>query len=76
VASTGKEKTIDMKKALESFDAAYNEAFNRDDAAGCAAFLGALGRADLDDIKQGFGGAVQSLDAREILLCDLERVVR
>ena len=30
---------MDMKKALETFDAAYNEAFNRGDAAGCAAFF-------------------------------------
>ena len=29
---------MDMKKILEDFDAAYNEAFNRGDAAGCAAF--------------------------------------
>lgn len=28
-----------MKKFLEDFDAAYNEAFNRGDAAGCAAFF-------------------------------------
>jgi len=27
------------KKALEAFDAAYNEAFDRGDAAGCAAFF-------------------------------------
>jgi ketosteroid isomerase-like protein len=30
---------MDMKKALEDFDAAYNEAFNRGDAAGTAAFF-------------------------------------
>ena len=30
---------MDMKKVLEDFDAAYNEAFNRGDAAGCAAFF-------------------------------------
>ncbi len=30
---------MDMKKMLEDFDAAYNEAFNRGDAAGCAAFF-------------------------------------
>ena len=30
---------MDMKKILEDFDAAYNEAFNRGDAAGCAAFF-------------------------------------
>jgi len=30
---------MDMKKFLEDFDAAYNEAFNRGDAAGCAAFF-------------------------------------
>jgi len=34
-----REKTMDMKKVLEDFDAAYNEAFNRGDAAGCAAFF-------------------------------------
>ncbi|HYQ73131.1 MAG TPA: DUF4440 domain-containing protein [Gammaproteobacteria bacterium] len=28
-----------MKKVLEDFDAAYNKAFNRGDAAGCAAFF-------------------------------------
>jgi len=28
-----------MKTVLEDFDAAYNEAFNRGDAAGCAAFF-------------------------------------
>lgn len=28
-----------MKKMLEDFDAAYNKAFNRGDAAGCAAFF-------------------------------------
>ena len=30
---------MDLKKVLEDFDAAYNEAFNRGDAAGCAAFF-------------------------------------
>jgi ketosteroid isomerase-like protein len=30
---------MDMKKVLEDFDDAYNEAFNRGDAAGCAAFF-------------------------------------
>ena len=30
---------MDMKKILEDFDAAYNAAFNRRDAAGCAAFF-------------------------------------
>lgn len=30
---------MDMKTYLEDFDAAYNEAFNRGDAAGCAAFF-------------------------------------
>ena len=30
---------MDMKKALETFDAAYNEAFDRGDALGCAAFF-------------------------------------
>ncbi|MEM7223847.1 MAG: nuclear transport factor 2 family protein [Pseudomonadota bacterium] len=30
---------MDMKKYLEDFHAAYNEAFNRGDAAGCAAFF-------------------------------------
>jgi ketosteroid isomerase-like protein len=30
---------MDMKKFLEDFDAGYNEAFNRGDAAGCAAFF-------------------------------------
>lgn len=30
---------MDMKKILEDFDEAYNEAFNRGDAAGCAAFF-------------------------------------
>ncbi len=30
---------MDMKKILEDFDDAYNEAFNRGDAAGCAAFF-------------------------------------
>jgi ketosteroid isomerase-like protein len=30
---------MDMRKVLEDFDAAYNEAFNRGDAAGCAAFF-------------------------------------
>lgn len=30
---------MDMKKILEDFDAAYNDAFNRGDAAGCAAFF-------------------------------------
>lgn len=30
---------MDLKNALEAFDAAYNEAFNRGDAAGCAAFF-------------------------------------
>lgn len=30
---------MDMKKVLEDFDAAYNKAFNRGDAAGCAAFF-------------------------------------
>lgn len=34
-----KEKTMGMKKVLEDFDAAYNKAFNRGDAAGCAAFF-------------------------------------
>ena len=34
-----KEKTVDLKKVLEDFDAAYNEAFNQGDAAGCAAFF-------------------------------------
>ncbi len=29
---------MDMKKTLEEFDAAYNEAFNRGDAEGCAAY--------------------------------------
>ena len=28
-----------MKKVLDDFDAAYNEAFDRGDAAGCAAFF-------------------------------------
>ncbi len=28
-----------MKEILEDFDAAYNDAFNRGDAAGCAAFF-------------------------------------
>lgn len=30
---------MDMRKILEDFDEAYNEAFNRGDAAGCAAFF-------------------------------------
>lgn len=30
---------MDMKRMLEDFDNAYNEAFNRGDAAGCAAFF-------------------------------------
>jgi uncharacterized protein (TIGR02246 family) len=30
---------MDMKKVLEDFDAAYNKAFDRGDAAGCAAFF-------------------------------------
>lgn len=30
---------MDMKTILEDFDAAYNEAFNRGDAEGCAAFF-------------------------------------
>jgi ketosteroid isomerase-like protein len=30
---------MDMKKVLEDFDDAYNKAFNRGDAAGCAAFF-------------------------------------
>ncbi|WP_421726413.1 YybH family protein [Bauldia sp.] len=30
---------MDMRKTLEDFHAAYNEAFNRGDAAGCAAFF-------------------------------------
>ena len=30
---------MDMKKFLEDFDAGYNEAFNRGDAAGCAAYF-------------------------------------
>ena len=30
---------MDMKEILEDFDAAYNDAFNRGDAAGCAAFF-------------------------------------
>ncbi len=30
---------MDMKKMLEEFHTAYNEAFNRGDAAGCAAFF-------------------------------------
>ena len=30
---------MDMKKILEDFDEAYNEAFNGGDAAGCAAFF-------------------------------------
>jgi hypothetical protein len=30
---------MDLGKALETFDAAYNEAFDREDAAGCAAFF-------------------------------------
>jgi ketosteroid isomerase-like protein len=30
---------MNMKNVLEDFDAAYNEAFNRGDAAGCAAFF-------------------------------------
>ena len=30
---------MDMKKFLEDFDAGYNEAFNRGDAAGCATFF-------------------------------------
>ena len=34
-----RETTMDMKKMLEDFDAAYNDAFNRGDAAGCAAFF-------------------------------------
>ncbi|MCG8545788.1 MAG: DUF4440 domain-containing protein [Alphaproteobacteria bacterium] len=34
-----KGKIMDMKKILEDFDDAYNEAFNRGDAAACAAFF-------------------------------------
>ena len=30
---------MDMKQMLEEFDEAYNQAFNRGDAAGCAAFF-------------------------------------
>ena len=30
---------MDLKKVLEDFDEAYNEAFNRGDAAACAAFF-------------------------------------
>ncbi len=30
---------MDMKQVLEDFDEAYNQAFNRGDAAGCAAFF-------------------------------------
>ena len=30
---------MDMKKILEDLDTGYNEAFNRGDAAGCAAFF-------------------------------------
>lgn len=30
---------MDMKRLLEDFHAAYNDAFNRGDAAGCAAFF-------------------------------------
>ena len=30
---------MDMRKILEDFDEAYNEAFNRGDDAGCAAFF-------------------------------------
>ena len=30
---------MNLKRALEAFDAAYNEAFDRGDAAGCAAFF-------------------------------------
>ena len=30
---------MDMKKILEDFDEAYNEAFNRGDAKACAAFF-------------------------------------
>jgi uncharacterized protein (TIGR02246 family) len=30
---------MDLKKVLEDFDAAYNAAFNRGDAAGCAALF-------------------------------------
>ncbi len=30
---------MDMKEILEDFDDAYNKAFNRGDAAGCAAFF-------------------------------------
>jgi len=30
---------MDMKMFLEDFDAGYNEAFNRGDAAGCAAYF-------------------------------------
>ncbi|MDJ0513564.1 MAG: DUF4440 domain-containing protein [Methyloceanibacter sp.] len=30
---------MDLKRALEAFDAAYNEAFDRGDAAGCASFF-------------------------------------
>jgi hypothetical protein len=36
---TKKEKPMDMKKFLEDFDAGYNEAFNRGDASGCAAYF-------------------------------------
>ena len=35
----GKNKTLDMRKMLEGFHAAYNDAFNRGDAAGCAALF-------------------------------------
>ena len=30
---------MDLRKALKTFDAAYNDAFDRGDAAGCAAFF-------------------------------------
>ncbi len=30
---------MDLKKVLETFNAAYNEAFDRGDAASCAAFF-------------------------------------
>jgi uncharacterized protein (TIGR02246 family) len=32
-------KPMDMRKILEDFDEAYNEAFNKGDAAGCASFF-------------------------------------
>jgi hypothetical protein len=34
---------MEMKTILEDFDAAYNEAFNRGDAAGCASFFTGAG---------------------------------